>query len=76
VSIFKQHRKMEHRDGTFDRGLAAIKKTIYSIGDLREVLLRRNRRYLDYLSTLDNVSAGQCNLTPYWAAAPLLPDGD
>ena len=62
VSFFKHHRKVEHRDGTSDRSLAAIKKTIYSIGDLREVLLGCNRRYLEYLSALDDFSAGQRNL--------------
>jgi len=62
VSFFKHHRKVEHRDGTSDRSLAAIKKTIYSIGDLREVLLGCNRRYLEYLSALDDFSTGQRNL--------------
>jgi hypothetical protein len=62
VSFFKHHRKVEHRDGTSNRSFAAIKKTIYSIGDLREVLLGCNRRYLEYLSALDDFSAGQRNL--------------
>jgi hypothetical protein len=62
VSFFKHHRKVEHRDGSSHRGLAAIKKSIYSIGDLREVLLGCNRRYLEYLSALDDFSAGQRNL--------------
>jgi hypothetical protein len=38
--------------------LASVKKTIYSLIDLREILLGCNRRYLAHLSALDDVSAG------------------
>jgi hypothetical protein len=38
--------------------LAHVKKTIYSLIDLREILLACNRRYLAYLSALDDFSAG------------------
>ena len=62
VSFFKHHRKVEHRDGTSERKIAPIKKTIYSLVDLRDVLLGCNRRYLEYLSALDDFSAGQRNL--------------
>src|SRR5260370_24605342 len=34
------------------------RKTIYSLIDLREILLGCNRRYLEYLSSLDDFSAG------------------
>ncbi|EQD76902.1 hypothetical protein B1A_03201, partial [mine drainage metagenome] len=40
------------------RILAAVKKTIYSLSDLREILFGCNRRYLDHLSALDDFSAG------------------
>jgi hypothetical protein len=58
VSFFKHHRKVEHRDGPPTRGLAPVKKTIYSLIDLREIMLGCNRRYLEHLSALDDVSAG------------------
>lgn len=58
VSFFKHHRKVEHRDGQTTRELAAVKKSIYSLIDLREILLGCNRRYLDFLSSLDDFSAG------------------
>ena len=58
VSFFKHHRKVEHRDGPPTRGLASVKKTIYSLIDLREILLGCNRRYLAHLSALDDFSAG------------------
>jgi hypothetical protein len=58
VAFFKHHRKVEHRDGHATRELAAVKKSIYSLIDLREILLGCNRRYLDFLSALDDFSAG------------------
>jgi hypothetical protein len=58
VSFFKHHRKVEHRDGSTSRDQAAVKKSIYSLIDLREILLGCNRRYLDFLSALDDFSAG------------------
>ena len=38
VSFFKHHRKVEHDDGTTTRQLAPLKKSIYSLIDLREIL--------------------------------------
>ena len=39
VSFFKHHRKVEHRDGHDSREIAPLRKTIYSLIDLREILL-------------------------------------
>ena len=58
VSFFKHHRRVEHRDRPASRGVAPVKKTIYSLIDLREILLGCNRRYLAHLSALDDFSAG------------------
>jgi len=58
VSFFKHHRKVEHRDRPPTRALAPVKKSIYSLIDLREILLGCNRRYLAHLSSLDDFSAG------------------
>ncbi len=52
VSFFKHHRKVEHRE------VAPLKKSIYSLIDLREILLGCNRRYLEFLSAIDDHSAG------------------
>ena len=59
VSFFKHHRKVEHKNGHTTRELAALKKTIYSLIDLREILLGCNQRYLAFLSSLDDPSAGE-----------------
>src|ERR1700730_3734521 len=58
VSFFKHHRKVEHRQGPPTRVLAPVKKTIYSLIDLREIMLGCNRRYLAHLAALDDFSAG------------------
>jgi hypothetical protein len=58
VSFFKHHRKVEHRNGPSTRELAPVKKSIYSLIDLREILHGCNRRYLTHLSALDDFAAG------------------
>ena len=62
VSFFKHHRKVEHKDRHATRELAPLKKTIYSLIDLREILLGCNQRYLAFLSSLDDPSAGERDL--------------
>jgi hypothetical protein len=37
--FFKHHRKVEHRNGHATREVAPLKKSIYSLIDLREILL-------------------------------------
>ena len=68
VSFFKHHRQVEHRDGQATRELATVKKSIYSLIDLREILLGCNRRYLEFLSALDDFSAGSRRLDKLTAA--------
>ena len=58
VAFFNHHRKVEHRKGPATRELAPVKKSIYSLTDLREILLGCNRRYIAHLSALDDVSTG------------------
>ncbi len=62
VSFFKHHRKVEHRDGRVTGKLAPLKKTIYSMVDLRDILFGCNRRYLEFLSSLDDHSNGKRTL--------------
>jgi hypothetical protein len=56
VSFFKHHRKVEHKGGPATRELAPLKKSIYSLIDLREILRGCNQRYLAFLCVL----AGAC----------------
>lgn len=62
VSFFKHHRRVEHRDGTSEVKLAAVRKTLYSLGVLSGILHACNRRYLEFLSSLDDDSAGRRHL--------------
>ncbi|HSZ89735.1 MAG TPA: hypothetical protein VK822_10235, partial [Acetobacteraceae bacterium] len=54
----KHHRRVEHRKGPASRELAPVKKSIYSLIDLRDILLGCNRRYIAHLSALDDFSTG------------------
>jgi hypothetical protein len=54
VSFFKHHRKVEHRDGTESRKVASLRKSIYSLVDLRGLLLSANRRYLEFIAAVDD----------------------
>jgi hypothetical protein len=54
VSFFKHHRKVEHRDGSSTFKLAPLKKSIYSFHDLRQLLIASNRRYLEFISAIED----------------------
>jgi hypothetical protein len=58
ISFFKHYREVEQRNGELVMKFAPMKKTIYSLGALREVLNAANRRYLEFLSTIDDPSSG------------------
>lgn len=58
VSFFKHHRRVEHRDGSWEMKLAPMRKTIYSLPPLAVLTQAANRRYLAFLSTLEDPSAG------------------
>jgi hypothetical protein len=73
VSFFKHHRKVEHRNGSITRQVALLKKSIYSLIDLREILLGCNQRYLEFLSSLHDHSSGQRALE---RVTHPVPDGD
>ena len=62
MSFFKNHRRVEHPGATATRELAPLKQSIYSLIDLREILLGCNQRYLALLSSLDDPSAGERDL--------------
>jgi len=58
VSFFKHYRAVEHRQGIKTRQWAAMKKGIYSLPALRELLRAANGRYLEFISAVDDPSAG------------------
>ena len=62
VSFFKHYREVEQRNGESVMKFAPLKKTIYSLGPLRELLQAANRRYLEFLSAIDDPSNGRDKL--------------
>lgn len=58
VSFFKHHRRVEHRDGTWEMKDAPLKKSIYSMPLLVELMKASNRRYLEFISAIDDPSGG------------------
>jgi hypothetical protein len=58
VSFFKHYREVEHRDGTKSKKMAAMKKSIYSLSPLKQMLFSANHRYLEFISTFDDTSTG------------------
>jgi hypothetical protein len=58
VTFFKHYRKVEHRDGSWEMKTAALKKSIYSLPVLRDLMWASNRRYLEFISTLDDPTSG------------------
>lgn len=58
VAFFKQYRQVYHRDGTLSNKWAPMKKTIYSLPPLREVLQEANQRYLKFISDIATPEVG------------------
>ncbi len=58
VSFFKHYREVEHNNGAHSMAWAEMKKTIYSLAPLRELLLAANRRYLEFISAIEDDTAG------------------
>lgn len=62
VSFFKHYREVEHRDGRKETKWARMQKTIYSLPALCELLSAANRRYLEFISTIDDPRSGNVKL--------------
>jgi hypothetical protein len=45
---------VEQRNGSTVFKLAPLKKSIYSLGDLRQLVAAANRRYLEFISALED----------------------
>jgi len=58
VSFFKQYRQVHHRDGSTTTKWTSMKKTIYSLPALQELLLAANQRYLKFISEIATPEVG------------------
>ena len=54
ITFFRHHRKVVSRDGKEEYKMAALKKSIYSLSDVAEILGAACVRYLDFLGTLED----------------------
>lgn len=62
VSFFKHYREVEHRDGSRTKKTAPLKKNIYSLSVLKDLFKASNRRYIEFISAIDNKDAGRKRL--------------
>jgi len=62
VSQFKHYREVQCRDGSNVNKVAPMKKNIYSLYVLAQLLKASNRRYLEFISMLDDPSDGMKKL--------------
>lgn len=58
VAFFQHHRTVEHRDGTREFKLAPVRKTIYSLPVLRDLLRAATHRSLDFLAAIEDPTPG------------------
>jgi hypothetical protein len=57
VAFFRHHRPMEHRNRRPARAFAPVRTFIYSLIDLRQLMVGRNGCHLAHLSAQDDFSA-------------------
>jgi hypothetical protein len=69
VTFLKRHRHVEQRNGERVFKLAPLRKSIYSLGDLRRLMHAANDRYLAFMACLDNPDAAQKALAKMAARA-------
>jgi hypothetical protein len=62
VSFFKHYREVVHRDASRSMKLTGLKKSIYSLIFLKKCLMAANKRYLEFISAIDNKSIGRKRL--------------
>jgi hypothetical protein len=62
LTFFKHYRQGEHRDGSRETRWASRQKTIYSLPALRQLLAAANRRYLEFLSAMEDPTTGRDKL--------------
>ena len=62
VTYFRHYRKVVGRDGQSQYKVSALKKSIYSLGDLKGLMQAACARYLTFISALEDRSGGAVNL--------------
>jgi DNA-binding HxlR family transcriptional regulator len=62
VTFFKHYRAVIHHDGSSTQKEASMKKNIYSLTPLREIVAASNKRYLEFISAIDDNTIGHKKL--------------
>ena len=62
VTFFKHYREVIHHDGSSTQKEASMKKNIYSLKPLREIVAASNNRYLEFISAIDDNTIGHKKL--------------
>ena len=62
VSFFKHYRTVEHRDGTTSQEQAAMKKNIFSLPVLADLMKAANGRYHEFISAIEDHTIGKKKL--------------
>jgi hypothetical protein len=62
VCFFKHYREVVHRDASRSKQLTGLKKNIYSLPLLQISLKAANKRYLEFISAIENKSDGRKRL--------------
>ena len=62
VTFFKHYREVIHRDGSSTQKEASMKKNIYSLKPLREIVSASNNRYLEFISAIEDNTVGHKKL--------------
>jgi len=70
VSFFKHYRKVVHRDGSQEHCVAVMKKSIYSVPDLVQLMGAGLKRYSQWLASLKEHTVGQREATRLGRPAP------
>lgn len=58
ISFFNHYRRVEHKDGTSSKKFTSMKKNIYSLRPLIKIAKEANRRYLEFISTIEERKVG------------------
>src|SRR4051794_11615571 len=62
LTFFRHYSEVEHRGGSRETKWASMQKTIDSLPALRELLQAANRRYLEFLSAIEDPRTGRDKL--------------
>jgi len=71
VAFFKHHGYVEQRNGERIFKLAPLRKSIYSLKDLRQLMQAANDRYYAFMASISNSEADQKALAKMAAPAKI-----